>query len=307
MNEKKIDIDDFKELFKDEISLYLEKKIKEYEFSYIEVDDKERDILLKKIVSVLLDNNIVSSGEHRHEQWVRGWNENLDELAFKPGKEAINPKYFGKYNNLRLRQKFIHPLSKDFERNSLWIIIDWMADKYLRDFKTIYEFGCGTGHNLLRVREVNPKAALWGCDWAESSQEIIKKINESGVDKNIFGQRFDFFKPDKGFNLEKDSAVFTVAALEQVGTRFKDFIQYLFENRPKICVHIEPIAELLDENNLLDYLSIEYFKKRNYLSGYLTYLRELEKQGEIQILIQERNYIGSLFIEGYSVVVWRLI
>ncbi len=305
IEEKKLGVADFEQLFNEKITPYLADRIREYDFVYVEADDQERDLLLKKIISFLLDKNVIYSGEHRHNEWEAGWGENLKDLTITSQKEAMNPKYFGKYNNLRLRQKFIHPVSKDFERNSLWIIVDWLADTYLRKFHTVYEFGCGTGHNLFRIREANPEATLWGCDWAKSSQEIIKKVNESGVDKKIFGKNFDFFKPDQNFRLEPNSAIYTVAALEQVGGRFQEFMAYIIANSPKICIHIEPIAELLDSNNLLDYLSIEYFKKRNYLSGFLTYLRELEKQGKVEILKQSRNYIGSLFIEGYSVVVWR--
>ena len=56
--------------------------------------------------------------------------------------------------------------------------------------------------------------------------------------------------------------------------------------------------------NLVDYLSILYFKKRNYLSGFLLKLRELEEAGKIKIHMAKRTFIGSLYIEGYSVIAW---
>jgi hypothetical protein len=141
-------------------------------------------------------------------------------------------------------------------------------------------------------------------DWAASSQKIIRRLARNGVDRNIFAHRFDFFDPDNSFNLEKNSIVYTSASIEQTGTQYKRFLEYLLRQRPALCIHIEPIAELLDENHLLDYLSIQYFKKRKYLSGYLDHLRKLEKQGQIKIHRAQRTYIGSLFIEGYSVIVW---
>ena len=82
------------------------------------------------------------------------------------------------------------------------------------------------------------------------------------------------------------------------------FIDFLLEKKPEICLHIEPIAELLNEENLVDYLSILYFKKRNYLSGFLLKLRELEEAGKIKIHMAKRTFIGSLYIEGYSVIAW---
>jgi hypothetical protein len=77
------------------------------------------------------------------------------------------------------------------------------------------------------------------------------------------------------------------------------------EKKPKICINIEPISELLDENNFFDNLSIKYFKKRNYLNGYLDFLIDYEKRGFIEILDKRRIYSGSYFIEGHSLIVWR--
>ena len=134
-------------------------------------------------------------------------------------------------------------------------------------------------------------------DWAESSQKIIKRLGFKTAG-------FDLFKPDKEFKLRPNSSILTVAALEQLGKRFKPIVKYWRENQIKLCVNIEPISELLDKNNQWDKLSLKYAKKRNYLEGYLTYLRQLEKQGKIVILQQQRTYIGSLFIDGYSIVVW---
>ena len=106
--------------------------------------------------------------------------------------------------------------------------------------------------------------------------------------------------------LNEKSGVYTFAALEQTGENHLDFIHYLIENKPSICLHIEPIAELLSpDQNLLDYLSVEYFKKRNYLSNFYNNLKTLEKDGMIEIIFSSRSGIGSFYVDGYSVVVWR--
>jgi hypothetical protein len=65
------------------------------------------------------------------------------------------------------------------------------------------------------------------------------------------------------------------------------------------------MTELLDEDNLLDKLSILYCKKRNYLKNYLSYLRELEKEDKIEIIKEQRLYGGSYFLEGYPIVIWK--
>ena len=87
--------------------------------------------------------------------------------------------------------------------------------------------------------------------------------------------------------------------LEQVGHDYKAFISYLLKNKPAICINIEPIAEVLDANKLIDNLAIKYFRKRNYLNGYLDYLKKLEKQNKITITEIKRTYIGSMFAECY--------
>lgn len=301
---KRLTAADFEEAFNDTLSQYIRTKIKEYDFCYFDLRLTERDTWIRKIADVLLAPNIEEAGAHRLEQWENGWGQNLDELETSSKVEAVIPRYYGKYNILRWKQKFITPAHKNFERNSHAIIQDWLFDKYMRNAETVYEFGCGSGHNLFRVRNVNPKAKIWGLDWATSSQKIIQRFVRNGIDRNFFAQRFDFFYPDENFNLEDNSIVYTSASLEQVGTQYKRFVEYLLRQRPALCIHIEPIAELLDENNLLDYLSIQYFKKRKYLSGYLDFLRRLEKRGQIKIHRTQRTYIGSLFIEGYSVIVW---
>lgn len=251
---------------------------------------KEYDQAIIKIVDTLLDPYLVYSGPHRRKQWENGWGQNLKE-------GSVNPHYFGKYKINRLNGKFVKAISKNYERDALYSVLDPLFKKYLGDARNIYEFGCGTGHNLLRVRRFNKSAKLCGLDWVKSSQKIIKKLG-------FEAHNFDFFKPS-GLKLKPNSTVYTVAALEQTGKNYKKFVSYLLKNKPSVCLHVEPIEELLDPTNLLDNLSLKYFRKRRYLSGYLTYLRELEKEGKIKILEARRSGIGSLFVEGYSIVIWK--
>ena len=297
---------DFEEVFRDNLSEFVKKKIKQFNFLAQTVSEKERDQILLKIITTLLDPELPKAGKHRLIQWEKGWGENLKDLKSKRNSSII-PLYFGKYNIVRFKQEFLKPISANFEYNMLAVIQYWLFDKYFRKAKSIYEFGCGTGHNLLRVREINPEAQIFGLDWAKSSQGIIKMIKKETRDTNLYAYNFDFFKPNKNFKLNESSTVYTIAALEQIGDNFQPFINYLLKNKPKICIHIEPISELLDENNLVDYLSQLYFEKRNYLNGFLLKLQELEKKGKIKIHRAQRTFIGSLYIEGYSVIIWSPI
>jgi len=146
----------------------------------------------------------------------------------------------------------------------------------------VSEFGCGSGQNLKGL-----KGKLHGYDWAESA---VKRVRAMG----IHAERFDMFNPSP---IDLKGGVLTVHALEQLGDKFGPFLQFLMDKKPEICVHIEPIEELY-EDNLLDNLALSYHKKRGYLSGFLKAL----KGKTIEV---ERTYVGSLFHEAYSVVVWR--
>lgn len=258
---------------------------------YRHLSKKEEDETIIKILETLLDSSVPFSGEHRREQWEKGWGENL-----KSG--DITPKYFGKYPVTRMNGKFVTSKVKDFEKKMLYSLVDEMGWKYLNSAKDVYEFGCGTGHNLKRIEKINPTAKLHGFDWTVSSNKLVAK-------QGYHSENFDFFEPNFSIGLEEDAAVYTVAALEQVGTRYEQFIKYIIRNKPSVVVHIEPIPELLDETKLIDYLSIKYMHKRKYLRDYLHTLRALEKAGKIEILEARRSGIGSMYIDGYSIIVWR--
>ncbi len=288
---------DFTEVFQEKLSLWLQRKIYQLGLIYRPISETEKEQYLLAVIREILETDLPRAGPQRLKRWEKGWKENLVDLRTKKPVEAVIPHYFGKHPMIRFKQDFIKPLSKNFEYHSLALITYWLLEKYFKSAAIIYEFGCGTGHNLLRAREVNQGAEIWGLDWARSSQKIIRKLGFK-----VAG--FDLFKPNKQFKLRPNSNVLTVAAVEQLGKRFKPIVQYWLKNKIKLCVNIEPINELLDKDNLLDYLSIEYAKKRNYVAGYLIYLKQLEKQGKIIIHRAQRTYIGSLFIDGYSVIVW---
>lgn len=304
LEKQSLDPKDFEVCLGESVSPFVSSKIKQANFRFRELSSEEFQTSLREIFDVLLNRDLEKSGAHRRGVWERGWGENLDEAQKKFSASAIVPKYFHKFSQVRWMGRLIQPLSEKFEYHMLEVIQYWIFEKYLKSCSSIYEFGCGTGHNLLRMREVNPHARLYGLDWAQSSQKIIDRMREEGILSHVSGHQFNYFEPDMSFDLDADGAVVTVASLEQVGSNFESFLDYLLQKKPKICIHLEPIAELLDDARLFDYLSVQYFKKRNYLTGFLSSLRRREREGQLKILKAERTWIGSFFIEGYSVVVW---
>ena len=301
---KNITIRELEDVFKTKFSEFMKEKISEADLSYYELDPEERDGVISMTIETLLNPSVKRSGAHRIDDWVKGWGENCDDFRIYGKYNALIPKYFGKFPYVRWKQDFIKAANPNLEYNMARILQYWLFEKHFLYANSVYEFGCGTGHNLFRVHEVNGICRIYGLDWASSSQETLKHINKI-YNKTFRGHKFDFFNPDKDFQLDRNSGVYTFAALEQTSNKFHEFIDYLVEQRPSICVHVEPMWEYLDSNNFVDYLSIKYFEKRNYLDGLKNYLLQLRDEGKIEIVQDQRSYMGSMFVDGYSIIAWR--
>ena len=286
------------------ISPFVNNKIQEINLKYLLPSKQQRDDILLKLVKYLLSDEVVIAGSHRKKQWEDGWLENLNDYLNSKDLNSIVPKYFDKYKIQRLNGKFIVPQSDNFEVGLVSIFQYIIFEKYFKESKNVYEFGAGTGHNLLRVREVNKSANLYSMEWAKSGVEIIKNVAKDLNDNNLYGTVFDNFNPDFGVELQPNSSIYTFAALEQLGSGTDNLIDYWMVNKASIIVNIEPMSEPLDDNELLQYLSIKYFEKRGYLKDYINKLKILEREGKVVIHDIVRTGIGSLFIEGYSIVSW---
>jgi SAM-dependent methyltransferase len=174
----------------------------------------------------------------------------------------------------------------------------------MSDAEEVYEFGCGSGYNLVALAQRYPQIQLTGLDWVESAVELVNRVGRAH-DLRLQGRRFDFFNPDSSISFGPRSVAVTMAALEQVGSGYGKFLEFLLQKRPSLVVNLEPLYELYDPTNLVDYLAMRYHKTRGYLDGYLSCLRKLEAEKRIEIIHTHRPCFGSLFHEGYSLVVWR--
>ena len=102
-----------------------------------------------------------------------------------------------------------------------------------------------------------------------------------------------------------NSAFLTIGALEQTGNQFGAFLDFILNKKPNLCVNVEPIVELLDKNNLVDYTSFRCEEARNFLRGYVDAIRTLERQGNATILKLVRAHFGSQMFESFCQVIWR--
>ncbi len=278
--------------------------VDKYDLSYYRLEGKEVEkeylAALKRIQS---DTQIVGTPE-RTEIWEQGWGENFQAFGKSLDVTDLMPKYFHPDHAFRLQGHFVKSHNSHFEYELGNILKQCLYEMYAADVEDIYEFGCGTGYNLVQMGEMFPEKHLHGFDLTESAIRILSVLREKkGLD--VTGQTFDFTHPDCTVHLQPNSLVFTSAALEQIGSRCRLFIDFLLEKSFKRCVHLEPIVELYDDNDLLDYLAKAFHQKRHYLSGLFPYLQELEAEGKIVIDKMQRMHFGNFNHEGYTVLVWH--
>jgi hypothetical protein len=304
---KTITIEDIEGVVGFKISEHCKGLINKFDLQYIELYQKDRDNIILDIINAL-NTELETAGKHKLEKWEKGWLENLELLKEHKDASSLVPKYFGKHKIARWKGDFIQCVTEYFDYKLHIILVDAILNEYVGDkYDNLYEFGCGPAYHLMRFRDFNNDINLVGLDWASSSQSIINEIRDLGITSNISGHNFDYFEPDYKIEIPENTAMFTCASLEQMGENYKDFVNYLLFKKPDLCINFEPMSELLDETSLVDKLSLLYFTKRNYLKNYLTYLRELESEGKIEIIKEQRLYGGSYFIEGYPIVIWKPI
>lgn len=302
-----IEREDFARLFKthyDQLPEQFLSGIDRVNTSYHEADKKELAEYVLYILKLLNTPELARSTEENFETWSRGWNENLQSILQSGiALEKLKAKYFRGSKFFRYDNKLIIPENNDIEYDLFVLSRYIIFSKYLSGYKNIYEFGCGSCQNLLMLSEMFPSKKIYGLDWVEPSVKIAKKLSET-LDRNIEGFLFDMLNPSPDIVLKPNSAAITIHSLEQLGQSYDKLLSFIIAAKPDIVVNYEPILEFYDEDNLLDYLALLYSSKRNYLSGYLTALRELEKQNKIEILQAYRPYLGGIIHEA-SLIVWR--
>ena len=273
------------------------------DFSYETLSQPEREQVVLGVLQKIEARTFQKVGEHRKGTWERGWQENLDAFADQ-GLESLVPRFMRPSQIVRLNQQYVRVHNPKFELDFLSVLRFWLFRRYLAGADAVYEFGCGSGYNLVALAQLYPECELCGLDWAETAVELVNRLGETHH-LRLKGRRFDFFRPDDLLEFGAGSVVLTMAALEQVGSRHGKFIDFLLRQRPHLVVNVEPLHELYDPAILADYLALRYHTERGYLQGYLTRLRELEAEKRIEILQTQRTRFGSLFHESYSIVVWR--
>jgi hypothetical protein len=281
--------------------------INSMDFSYENVEGEELEALILTILKRIDDDKQIIGAKDRTEAWSKGWQENLDLfLANEDDPDSLVPKFIRPNQAIRLNGNYILPNDSEFELNFVKVYRHWFLEEYFSEVDNLFEFGCGTGFNLIAASEIFPDKKLFGSDFVQSAVDLVnataKKYN---IELN--GELFNMLKPRYDYKIPKCSGVFTFGSLEQLASDLEPMVNFLLDAEPDVIVHTEPAIELYDNSKLNDYLAIKFQGNRGYSEGLLPLLKRLEEQGKIELIKVKRLYFGSLYMEGYNTFVWRKV
>ena len=306
----KVSEEDFARSFgvsENEMSGGVLKLIKDYDFSFKELSQVNFEATVLKILRLIENDNQVIASKERKGVWQRGWQENLDNYV-KSGYDTSHliPKFIRPGNPIRWQRRYVMPTDPWFELNYIQVLRQHVFEFYFSDCDALYEFACGTGHNLVAASKLLPNLSLVGTDFVQPSVDILKHL-ATKLSLELRGYLFDMKTPNFNFDLKDNSGVLTFGGLEQLGGDIGPMLNYLVQKKPKICVHIEPMIELYNDEHLPDYLAIKFQSKRGYSSGLIEKVQELEEKKKANIIKVKRLEFGSLMLEGYNLLVWEPI
>lgn len=282
-------------------------KMERYDLRYEKTSEtEERKEIIAQLKRIKEDKQICGTIE-RTQVWEDGWSENLDELKKTKSVESLAPKYFRPNCPSRLYRHFIRPVDQYFDYNLEKILKGCLLEEFIGGTDHVYEFGCGTCADLFDVGKCMPEKILHACDLTKAALEIATILNDDFGINIQETKQFDFTKPDKNYHLEESSAVYTFSALEQIDNRYIDFVDWLISEKPSVVIHLEPIAEFYNEEDLVDWIAKEFHEKRHYLNGYYTHLQKLSDQKSIEIIYKKRTEVGGWNHESNSIIVWKPI
>lgn len=291
-----------------EISAKTSDLIEKLDFEMSEITGRAKDELLIQVIDKIRQDEQVIASPIRKEIWRKGWAENLQLYIDSGGAySTLIPKFIRAGLPIRWFGKYFESHDQDFELNYISVLREFVFESYFKNIDSLYEFGAGTGFNLVHASQSLPGVKLIGTDFVPSAVELINRVG-SDFSIPLSASVFDMMNPGAAnLKMDPNSGVLTFGALEQLGGNLVPMIDYLCEQRPNICVHIEPAVELYDPEILEDYLAIWFQAKRGYSAGLISLLQDYQKQGLISIKKIQRLNFGSLMMEGYNLIVWEPI
>ena len=273
------------------------------EYAHDLTNQEFSDIILNILRTHDADDKTVGT-EAKKIAWTNGWGENLAEYETTHYIHALVPKYYRPSNFLRMNGEYIIPTYPDkFEYTYVNLFRLWMFHKYFADRTVVYEFGCGSGDNLAHFCRLY-KTPVIGLDYTQTAVDLINLLSTQ-KQYDLKGLLFDMTSPDYSIKVPNNSALFTMGALEQIPVGYEKFVSFIQDKKFSLCMHIEPLFELYDPNNLSDHLAMQFHTKRNYIKGFIPLLKRLELEGKVEIITIHRPLFGNMMQDSWSYIIWR--
>jgi hypothetical protein len=169
---------------------------------------------------------ITKSGTYKkYLAWEKGWKFNLNRIKRNFNIKFLTPKFVRKDQLLRINGKYIIPKSSNFETKLFQTIKLIIFYKYIKNINYIYEFGCGTGHNLIFLSKHFKNLKFIGTDCSRASQNILNIVNKRF--SNINGFFFDITKPSKNFYIKKIALFLQSALWNKLEKNIEVFLNFL--------------------------------------------------------------------------------
>lgn len=158
----------------------------------------------------------------------------LDEWLFVPGFED-RPKYYNLGGRMR-RTVF----------NSGGYFLAQLGEALLTHFpdcRSITEYGCGMGRNLLHLKRRFPDLACYGYELCDEGVEV-SRLAAAKFQLDVRYEKLDFVhSPPEAYVLPPTDVAFTMFALEQVPREAEPALRHLHERVAMGSIHLEPVVE----------------------------------------------------------------
>lgn len=116
-------------------------------------------------------------------------------------------------------------------------------DKYFPNAKSITEYGCGAGRNLLRIKQRYPHMKCYGYELADAGVEVARNAAKKfGLDVEYSQLDYINGAPEKYVHPETDVA-FTMFSLEQIPVASIIAVKNMLAHTKLGSIHVEPVCE----------------------------------------------------------------
>ena len=279
--------------------------IQQGDFAYRTLAQEERDRIVIEVCKKIDSPTLTLAGQGGKERWEKGWNENLqDFIASGCDLKALVPKFVRPDQPIRFEHDYVMPRAAQFELEYYRVFRRWLFRSFLAESKLIYEFGCGTGYNLAELAELYPQTELHGLDWVSAPKEIIRL---HGRAPRLPDDRARLRHAEPGSRAADAGRRHRPGhrGPRAIGTQWEPFLDFILERKPALFVHVDSILEWYERVPADRLPGGQVRPPAQVPGGLLAAPAAAGGAGAHRDPATQRSPFGSLFHDGYSLIVWR--